>query len=153
MNRVNIIQFIMFLTDLARFALISGSSVSETLWSWREKKNKDSLSALNWEPQSVKETQQLCQPFTSQIYLPKSIRQHSNWCSLYDCCTSSLSEDLKLNGVISSADKMLKYEMRNQPFCINLELKGIRQMCLRMGTRGKVFTLVSLLHSWLYQWK
>lgn len=42
--------------------------------------------------------------------------------------------------------------MRNQPFCINLELKGIRQMCLRIGTRGKVFR-VALLHSWLYQWK
>lgn len=151
MNKVNIIQFIMFLTDLARFALISGSSVNETLWSWRGKK-KYSLSALNWEPQSVKETQQLCQPFTSQIYLPKSIRQHPNWCSLYDCCASSLSEDLKLNEVISSTDKMLKYEMRNQPFCINLELKGIRQMCLRIGTRGKVFR-VALLHSWLYQWK
>lgn len=114
-----------------------------------EEKKKNSLSTLNWEPQSVKETQQLCQPFTSQIYLPKSIRQHPNWCSLYDC---SHSEDLKLNGVLSSADKMLKYEMRNQPFCINLELKGIRQMCLRTGTCGKAFR-VALLHSWLYQRK
>jgi len=38
MTRANMIQFIMFLEDLVRFALISGSSVRETLWSWRWKK-------------------------------------------------------------------------------------------------------------------
>lgn len=47
MNRGNIIQFIMFPKDLVRFALISGSSVRETLRSWRE---KNCLSTLNWEP-------------------------------------------------------------------------------------------------------
>lgn len=40
MNRANMIQFIMFLEDLVRFALISGSSVRETLWSWRESGEK-----------------------------------------------------------------------------------------------------------------
>lgn len=97
MNRVNIIQFIIFLKDLVRFALISGSSVRETPWSCGGNggggldggggvfERKTCLSALNWEPHTQrKETQQLCQPFTSRIHLPKSIRQHPNWCSLYD---------------------------------------------------------------------
>lgn len=52
MNRVNVILFIMFLEDLVRFALISGSSVRETLWSRREreKEKKNCLRSLNWEP-------------------------------------------------------------------------------------------------------
>lgn len=117
MNRVNMIQFIMFLEDLARFALISGSSVRETLWSWREKK-KNCLSSLNWEPH----TQWKRHSSYVNLLHPKFIFQNQSvniliGPSLYDCCAGSLSEDLQLNGVISSTDKMLKYVMlSNHPF-------------------------------------